>query len=239
MEYQFTFQRTEKKYLLNAAQFITMKQLLNDRMQPDQFGRHTIISLYYDTPDHYLIRRSLEHPVYKEKLRLRSYTDTDLVFPEIKKKYKGIVYKRRIACTAQDWEHLRAEGTIIPGQSEQIQRELCQVLRCYPGLEPRVLIAYERTAYAEISGDLRITFDEDPRAREDALTLNAGSHGAPLLAPGMVVMEIKFPGSAPLWLAQLLSENRIFPTSFSKYGRWYQQRCKANTVNRTDTKGWF
>ena len=35
-------------------------------------------------------------------------------------------------------------------------------------------------------------------------------------------MEVKTTGAYPLWLASALSENRVFPVSFSKYGRVYQ-----------------
>ena len=229
MATQYTFRRTEKKYLLTTDQFTSITNSLSARMAQDEFGRHTISSVYYDTPDFSLIRRSLEHPVFKEKLRLRGYTDSCMVFPEIKQKYKGVVYKRRIACMPEDWLRIQ-QGAILPGQSEQIQRELQMMFLRYPALAPAVYIAYDRTAYYEPETGLRITFDERLRARDHHLDVHVQSGCTPILSPGEVVMEVKFPGSAPLWLAQLLSDCRVYPVSLSKYGRWFistRRSCSA------------
>ena len=100
---QRCFQRYEKKYLLNLEQYQKIRAGLAPYMEADEHGRYTICNLYYDTPDFQLIRASLDKPVYKEKLRMRSYgvpADGDSVFVELKKKYKGVVYKRRTALEA-------------------------------------------------------------------------------------------------------------------------------------------
>ena len=95
--YQDVFARYEKKYKLTLSQYAALRRWLQDRMEVDSYGLHTICNIYYDTPDFQLIRTSLEKPVYKEKLRLRSYGvpggDTP-VFVELKKKLDGVVYKR-------------------------------------------------------------------------------------------------------------------------------------------------
>ena len=96
------FERKEVKYRLDARQHRAMAATLRGRMAPDAFGRTRIVSRYFDTPERALIERSLDKPLYKEKLRLRSYGSSqadDRVFVEIKKKYKGIVYKRRVGCS--------------------------------------------------------------------------------------------------------------------------------------------
>ena len=98
------FRRKEQKYLLNVAQRQAFTELMEANMQPDKYPRSSIRNIYYDTPDYRLIRRSLEKPVYKEKLRLRCYGDPGQggdVFLEMKKKYKGVVYKRRVAMTVE------------------------------------------------------------------------------------------------------------------------------------------
>lgn len=223
MGFQYTFKRTEKKYLLSADQFREISTALRPRMREDRFGLHTISSIYYDTPDFLLIRTSLEHPVYKEKLRLRGYDDTDLCFPEIKKKYRGVVYKRRIACKPEEWPQLLG-GAVVQGQSEQIQQELRQMFHLYPGFAPRVYIAYDRLAcIGNENEELRITFDHRIRTRTDRLDLRQSGVNKLLLPESSVVMEIKFSGGAPLWLARLLSDCAVYPTSFSKYGTWYAQ----------------
>ena len=99
------FQRHEIKYLTNPKQRAYLEEVLKDRMVPDPHGESTICNVYYDTPNYRLIRRSLEKPAYKEKIRVRSYgtaAPDDMVFLELKKKYDGIVYKRRIELKESD-----------------------------------------------------------------------------------------------------------------------------------------
>ena len=223
-EIQSCFRRCEKKYLLTHAQYQAMRLGMAPYMEPDAYPRYSISNIYYDTEHYDLIRTSLKKPVYKEKLRLRSYGvpgDRDPAFVEIKKKFDGVVYKRRITMQMRDAApYLRGERI---GDGSQISREIDYFLQLYRP-EPRVFIAYDREAYrAADGGELRITFDTRLRARSNDLDLRLGDHGLPLLDETLYLMEIKIPDAAPLWLARLLSDHRIFPTSFSKYGAYYKQ----------------
>ena len=223
-EIQSCFKRYEKKYLLTQEQYRAMRFGMTSHMKPDAHPRYSIGNIYYDTENYDLIRASLEKPVYKEKLRMRSYGvpgSRDSVFVEIKKKYDDVVYKRRVTMELQSAVPYlqRAQS----GDGSQISREIDWFLRLYR-LEPKVFIAYDREAYAAADGgELRITFDTALRARSDDLDLRLGDYGVPLLDDDRILMEIKIPGTAPLWLAHLLSENGIFPASFSKYGAYYKQ----------------
>ena len=223
-ELQSCFKRYEKKYLLSPAQYEAVKRGMAPWMKPDAHPSYTICNVYYDTEHYDLIRASLEKPVYKEKLRLRSYGvpgSLSPVFLEIKKKYDGVVYKRRVTMKARD--AVRVLQGVQAGDGSQIGREIDWFLRLYRP-EPKVMIAYDREAYAAADGgELRITFDTGLRARSNELDLRSGDHGVPLLDDKQILMEIKIPGTAPLWLARLLSEARAFPTSFSKYGSYYKQ----------------
>ena len=223
-EIQSCFKRYEKKYLLTPGQYRAVRFGMAAYMQPDAHPSYSISNIYYDTENYALIRASLEKPVYKEKLRLRSYgvpSSRDKVFVEIKKKYDDVVYKRRVTMELRSAEHyLRGAQS---GDGSQISREIDWFLHLYRP-EPKVFIAYDREAYAAADGgELRITFDTALRARSNDLDLRLGDHGVPLLEDGRILMEIKIPGTAPLWLARLLSENRIFPASFSKYGAYYKR----------------
>ena len=217
-----TFERFEEKYLLTASQFQAVMAGLRGRMQPDLFGRSTVSSIYYDTVDYRLIRASLEKPDYKEKLRVRAYgspTQESNVYLELKKKYDGVVYKRRVELPLQEANRfLKGEP---PAKDSQIIREIRYFLRLYQPV-PSVLLAYRRVAYTGSEPGLRITFDDEIRFRTRALRLTAGAWGQELLAPGTTLMEIKAPGAIPLWLCRLLNENGVFPTSFSKYGVCYR-----------------
>ena len=223
-EIQSSFRRCEKKYLLTPEQYRAVKRGMASYMKPDAYPRYTICNIYYDTERFDLIRASLEKPIYKEKLRLRSYGvpgSMDSVFVEIKKKYDGVVYKRRVTMEARN--ALRWLQGAQSGDGSQIGREIDWFLRLYRP-EPKVMIAYDREAYAAADGgELRLTFDTALRARANDVDLRLGDHGVPLLDDGRILMEIKIPGAAPLWLARLLSEHQIYPTSFSKYGTYYKQ----------------
>ena len=220
-----TFKRYEKKYLLSARKFELLWERLREHLVPDLFHRSTVCSIYYDSDDFSLIRHSLEKPVYKEKLRLRSYNvpgPDGEVFVELKKKYKGVVYKRRVRMSAAEAERYLA-GQSRPPEEGQILREIDFFLQTHE-VSPKAFIACEREAWVDREEpELRITFDRNLRWRDTDLHLSSGSGGEPLLPDGEVLMEIKIPGAAPLWLAHLLSELEIFPTSFSKYGTCYRQ----------------
>ncbi len=220
-----TFKRYEKKYLLSARKFELLWERLREHLVPDLFHRSTVCSIYYDSDDFSLIRHSLEKPVYKEKLRLRSYNvpgPDGEVFVELKKKYKGVVYKRRVRMSAVEAERYLA-GQSRPPEEGQILLEIDFFLQTHE-VSPKAFIACEREAWVDREEpELRITFDRNLRWRDTDLHLTAGSGGEPLLPDGEVLMEIKIPGAAPLWLAHLLSELEIFPTSFSKYGTCYRQ----------------
>lgn len=222
---QHSFRRYEKKYFLTPQQYQALLPRLHPYMRADEYGRYTICNIYYDTDNFQLIRASLEKPVYKEKLRLRSYGVPDgeqKVFVELKKKFDHVVYKRRSVMPC-DRAAAYLAGRACPDNGGQICREIDWFLNSYR-LRPRVFIAYDRTALTgREDGELRITFDTGLRWRDTQLDLRAGDGGAPLLADDRILMEIKIPGSAPVWLSRILSELGIFPTSFSKYGLCYRE----------------
>lgn len=226
MGIQYSFKRYEKKYMLSGRQYENLLPVLKEKMAAERYGLHTVCNVYYDTPDFQLIRASIRKPVYKEKFRVRSYgapSEDDIVYGEIKKKYKGVVYKRRVAAVSQDLKAFLEEGRPLAGE-HQIQREIRWFFQCYD-LSPRVYIAYEREAYLGIEeGDLRITLDRNIRWRQDELALQAGSQGELILPEDRILMEIKVAHAAPLWLAEALSREGLFPQSFSKYGTVYTER---------------
>ncbi|MDD3174522.1 MAG: polyphosphate polymerase domain-containing protein [Herbinix sp.] len=240
-QYQYTFKRYEMKYLLSAEKYTLLRQRLQDKLNEDKFGKTTICNIYFDTPDHRLIRSSLEKPIYKEKLRLRSYgtpEEGDTVFIEIKKKYKGIVYKRR-----EKMELSAAEAYLYDGEpackSTQITKEIDWFLKSYHGLSPAMYISYDRIAmYGIEDKELRVTFDSNLLWREEELRLSSGVWGTPILEEGQRLMEIKIPGTMPLWLAHILTELEIYPASFSKYGRGYigAQQLKKNARIKGEKK---
>ncbi|MDO4991033.1 MAG: polyphosphate polymerase domain-containing protein [Eubacteriales bacterium] len=223
MDAACTFKRIEKKYLLSEVQQEALFQKIGAHLKPDAFGRSTVLSLYLDTPDHRIIRNSIEAADYKEKLRLRSYGTAradSTVFLELKKKFGGVVYKRRAAMTLTEAERYLRMG-IKPFES-QILSELDWAMKLYGRPKGAMLIACEREAwFDEAHPDLRLTFDRNIRFRENELRLDRGSAGCALLPKSTVLLEIKTAGAMPLWLADALDAEGILPGSFSKYGEAY------------------
>ena len=226
---QTVFNRYEKKYLMPASIYHELRFRLSPYMEEDMYGLHTICNIYYDTPDCQLIRRSIEKPVYKEKLRLRSYgipTLDSLVFLEITKKYRKIVNKRRIQLPLGE-AYAYLEHGIYPRQDSQILREIDFFLRRYP-LERSLFLAYDRIAlFGKDDLAFRVTFDQNIRSRKTSIGLEHGDAGTLLLPKGYYLMETKFLGAAPLWFSEILSALSIYPVSFSKYGNIYKKEYNA------------
>jgi len=217
--------RYEFKYHLDPVQTEFFKRRLQGKMEVDQFGLTSIASIYYDTPDYRLVRASMEKPLFKEKMRLRSYglaTETSPVFLELKRKVYGIVYKRRIQTTVDQVNTFFTGDSNILGDS-QIDREIIAFRDHYPQLRPSCLIIYDRTAYFQPDGDLRLTIDANPRYRKDNLNLTTSMEGTPLLPKGWSILEVKVQDAMPIWLAEILSVGKIYKGSFSKYGEAYRQ----------------
>lgn len=223
--YQAVFKRYELKYLLTQAQKQIILRTMEPYMQLDKYGRTTIRNIYYDTDDYLLIRRSIEKPVYKEKMRIRSYQRANpdsTVFVELKKKYQSVVYKRRISLPekgAMEWiekDHHCHDGT-------QIASEIEYFIDYYKTLHPVVFLSYEREAYyCKDGSDFRVTFDDTILCRQEDLSLESEAYGTPLLPEGTILMELKCSGGIPLWMTRVLSSQHIYKTSFSKYGTAYQ-----------------
>ena len=222
---QEIFERYEKKYLLTEVQYLGLKRVFEDRMTADAYGVHTISNIYFDTKDFELIRTSLDGPVYKEKLRLRAYgavNEKSTVFLEMKKKYSGVVYKRRVPMELVS-AVLYLNNGILPESENQIFREI-QYMKQRDHLKPAAYVAYDRVAcYCKTDEELRVTFDWDIRCRNEALDLRARAYGTSLLDAGCVLMEVKIPGAMPVWMSRAFSELSIYPVSFSKYGRYYRE----------------
>lgn len=225
MAYQSVFKRYELKYMLTIEQKEKVLKAMEPHMALDQYGRTTIRNIYFDTDNYRLIRHSIEKPAYKEKLRIRSYSRVNPdspVYVKLKKKYKHVVYKRRIAMPeikAMEWVCDRHQVYHETQNAEEVE----YFIDYYKTLHPTIFLSYERDAYCSKDGsDFRVTFDENILCRQYNLSLESEVGGVPILDEGRVLMEIKCSGGIPLWMAHLLSEEHIYKTSFSKYGAAYQ-----------------
>ena len=225
MSFQTIFQRYELKYMLTENQKEAVLQAMEPYMTLDQYGRTTIRNIYFDTNNYRLIRHSIESPAYKEKLRIRSYSQAEpesTVFVELKRKYQKLIYKRRIALPekeATEW----LSGKRHCQKNSQISAEIDYFLRYYEVLGPMVFLSYDREAfYSKDHPDFRVTFDDTILYRQKDLSLESEVYGFPILPEGITLMEIKCSSSIPMWMVSVLSEQQIYKTSFSKYGTAYR-----------------
>lgn len=245
-DYREVFKRTEIKYLLEEEQYNELRKYLDQIAHVDAYGLSRINNIYFDTPDYRLIRTSLEKPLYKEKLRLRTYGETNEdtnSFIEIKKKYAGVVYKRRISGRYMDlYQYLIGEKEGI--EDSQIAREIQEFLNYYVNLKPAMSICYDRIAMAgKEDPDFRVTFDSRIEWSDTCKDLRRIEEGNELLKTGQRLMEIKVCNAMPMGLVRKLSELDIFPTSFSKYGSGYKRMLNERdtvvgiTQNVTENEG--
>lgn len=217
------FKRYEKKYLIDKNEYEKLMSIIGEKLIPDAHGKNTICSLYLDTPDFLLIRNSIDAISYKEKLRLRSYGapgQEETLYFEIKKKYKKVVYKRRVSMTPEEAVAYIESGE-MPFDS-QIMREIDYLMKFYRQPKPNVCILCERAAFfTEENPEVRLTFDENLRYRYGFPTLENINEGMPITDKDKYILEIKTPGAMPMWLASALSKCKIYPRSFSKYAHAY------------------
>ena len=216
------FRRYEKKYLLTDSQRELLFSRINEYLIPDRFAHSTVCNIYFDTENSDLIVKSIEKPIYKEKLRLRSYSTPkmeDEVFLEIKSKHDGIVGKRRVILSLKDFYHYLNDHQF--DTDNQIMKEIDYFFQYYD-LMPAIYIAYDRESFVgKEEPDLRITLDSNLRYRYDDLKIEDGDHGRLYFDKPTYIMEIKTLGGMPLWLVHALSDLKIYPSSFSKYGKIY------------------
>jgi hypothetical protein len=240
------FNRYEKKFLMDAETFSWLSEKLKEHMRPDKFNAggklYNIANIYYDTPNDELIRASIEGPVYKEKLRLRSYGVPELedeVFLEIKKKYKGMVNKRRTRLKlreAYDFVDKGIKPEDAPYINKQVLAEIEYFLKTY-SLVPKVYLTYDRMAFFDKEDDdFRVTFDTNIRTRRIEVGLEKGNYGELLIGNELWLMEVKSSKAIPLWFVKLLEEKEIKPVSFSKYGTEYKKQLLESYNKNQNTK---
>lgn len=220
------FKRHELKYILTLEEYEKLLKCMNGKMQLDKYGRNRVTSIYFDTDDYKIIRKSLEKPKYREKLRVRIYGKPDLeekAFIELKKKYKGIVYKRRISAKQSEvLKHLNDKVEIL--EKSQIQREIDYFKSTYDNIKPRVYLAYEREAYfTDEDNEFRMTFDFNIKIRDEKVSLLSSEIDKEVLSNDKVLLEVKTVRGMPFWLLNFFKENNILTVSFSKYGTGYKK----------------
>ena len=123
--------RYEYKYILNQNQIESFQALAANYLKEDNYPHSSILSIIYDTDDFRCIRHSIDSNGFKEKLRLRKYLNNDTLFVEIKRKYLGVVYKRRKELVFNDVNIL---------ENTQIDNEIYYFFQNYQSLKRKFAI---------------------------------------------------------------------------------------------------
>lgn len=236
------FDRIEKKYLINKEQKKNLLKVIKDHMDQDGYFKSEVYNLYFDTDNYDLIIQSIDQPIFKEKLRARSYSGYDRVFLEIKtkirKKRSNPGFKRRVMITKKDFEELiTKKATLVELASRsieteddlQIAKEVDYLINTFD-LKPKILVMYHRESY-QGEDKLRITFDEKLRYRDKNLSLSKSKSDKIYFEDGRnIIMEIKAQGVLPLWLVKAMSANKTYPEQFSKVGKIFDKIRKEQNV---------
>lgn len=226
------FRRVEKKYIMTREQYLAIKEMLSEKMIEDSHGKSTICNLYFDTNEYELIRHSITKPIYKDKVRLRSYNLPTLdskVYLEIKRKYEGVVSKRRIEMTLNDYYNFEEVNDLY--ENKQILNELNYYFQFYKLKTAMFLSYFRRAFYAKDNMEFRVTFDSNIIARNYDLKIENGIYGDYILDKDKYIMEIKILDAIPLWFVKILDQFNISPCGFSKYGEAYTKLIlKENKV---------
>lgn len=233
---KMVFKRREKKLLLTGEQFRSVKEKITEHgMVYDDYcvngSTYSIYNVYYDDPYSSVIRRSVAHPKFKEKFRVRAYSvpknDDDLVYLEIKRKIKGVVVKRRVGMSYKEAKEFLSDGT-LPNKDKYLDKRVLKEIQYYfsvYSVSPAVFISYDRIAFFDSKDpEFRVTFDRNIQTRRFDLSLSKGAYGEQLLGENEVLMEIKISGAIPKWFTDILAEEKIYISGFSKYGNEYSRR---------------
>ena len=236
------FDRIEKKYLIDKSQKTELLKSIQNNMHKDNYFHSDVMNIYFDNENYDLIIQSIDRPVFKEKLRARSYGGYNRAFIEIKTKIKGsennIGYKRRVMITHDDYKELISHRTTLEELAKrsietsndlQIAREADYLIN-YFNLEPKIFISYDRESYKN-DENLRITFDENLKYRTKNLVFKKEKRDKIYFKKEPnIIMEIKADGVIPLWLVKKMSELHIYPQQFSKIGKVYTNIRKEQNV---------
>jgi hypothetical protein len=223
------FTREEIKYQITSKIADILMCEFNKRLTPDMFPKYKVHTIYYDNDNDGIITHSIQKPViFKEKLRLRFYENNNVLNPfgyfELKRKYDGTVYKKRIKLSpSQAEELLQGKSALEVLDETQISIEILAFLK-RTNAKPKIYIGFERHAYEEKPEmDLRVTLDTDIASRRKGLGLRSSTLDVPLFLGKTFVLEIKSSLAYPMWLAELLSKHKIYPIPFSKWGAIYEK----------------
>jgi hypothetical protein len=216
--------RYEIKYRILPERADEVRRAIARNMEPDAFGeggsaRYDVHSLYLDSPDWRIFRETRNGNFARFKLRARVYDFAGVspVFLEVKARQGEAMTKTRAVVSREDGVAV-LDGR-LPGCAPSAALDNFRDHMDRYRAVPRVWVTYDRSAW--VGGDrglVRVTFDSKVRCGTPTVGLEPPEQWYDLpLVEGLVVLEIKYSGSYPRWVAELVRTHDLERKSMSKY----------------------
>lgn len=222
--------RVEQKYIVNEKQIKYLRSMIGEYMSLDsniKGDSYLIRSIYFDDMVDSCLKENEAGTDDREKFRIRTYdNDSSLIRLELKGKMHGYTSKK--AC---ELDFIEANRLInreeIFGTNDYLKTKISAEMQ-YRRLQPVCIVEYERTAYVDTIGNVRITFDRNISGCYELDTFfEEYLRSYPVLPTGLHVLEVKYDELLPDYLRGILGELNLRRESFSKY---YYVRM-ANMIN--------
>lgn len=223
--------RVEDKYIIPYNDMFLLERRMSTLLTPDanngQAG-YKISSVYFDDIYDTHLTDTIDGNPIRDKYRIRIYNDSfETIKLEIKSKMYNRAEKRSADITYEQMQKLLSGKCIESSGDASSPIALFNVGINTRYLRPKVIVTYERKAYIYESGNVRITFDTNIRAsnKTDCFGNDDLIYDYPV--ENNSVLEVKYDGFLPDFIAQALETNRMTQTSNSKYrtGRELYNSC--------------
>lgn len=214
--------RVEDKYCCTAQEMYQLQRRLDDVLMPDRNEKskngYQVSSLYFDDLADSCLNATKEGICHRLKYRIRIYNGSlDTIILEVKEKQGSRVFKKSSIITEKEMRQLMC-GQCIPSSSLPDDPAFLFNLAIKTSLlRPKVIVAYERKAYTYAPGNVRITFDRNIRASRQTEAFGTQKVIFDPLYCQDAVLEIKYDEFLPEFILQLLEQNFLLQTAYSKY----------------------
>lgn len=218
-----TAYRHELKYLINQAEYRQLQTVLRSLLGHDAHagpdGGYHIRSLYMDDLYHTAYRQKMAGVEVRKKYRVRIYNckGTHIAL-ECKHKNGAYVYKESVPLTRGEYTALcRGDCGFLLRKPQPMATQFFLEARANL-IRPCVIVAYDREAFVNDVGTVRITFDKTLTAMEPRQDLfDPQAPGYHVLPPGQMILEVKFTGILPEYIQSIFRAYSFVRTSASKF----------------------
>lgn len=223
--------RHELKFLVSDAELELIRYRLKLLMRQDAHQKeagYTVRSLYFDDFNNSCMQENENGIDNRRKYRIRIYDGEDTVI-KLEKKIKCRDMTRKISreISRENCQtYMSGRAPRLNQSSTQLEKELYAEIKM-SGMHPVTVVEYERMAFVEPKGNVRITFDRNISGSEHLKHfLDRKILTVPLLPKGSHVLEVKYDELLPDYIAQVLELGTLQRTAFSKY--YYARNYKQN-----------